>query len=44
MTRRFARKQFNTLPPLSIDNSELEKVQTYEVIGLTLQSNLKWNI
>ena len=40
----FARKQFNPFPPLSIDNKELENVQSYKVLGLTLQSNLKWNI
>ena len=43
-TKCFARKQFNPLPPLSIDNKELENVQSYKLLGLTLQSNLKWNI
>ena len=37
MTICLARKQFNPLPPLSIDNKKLENVQSYKVLGLTLQ-------
>ena len=30
-------------PPLSIDEQLIETVQSHKVLGLTIQSNLKWN-
>ena len=30
-------------PPLSIDEQIIETVQSHKVLGLTIQSNLKWN-
>ena len=30
-------------PPLSIDEQIIETVQSHQVLGLTIQSNLKWN-
>ena len=30
-------------PPLSTDEQQIETVQSHKVLGLTIQSNLKWN-